>query len=276
MDQERVVAKLIMSPQFRKKFFAAPASGHAEFGLSSEEFGALRRLDQKLIAFLGGGFVIKRFEYLDPAFPRTLALLEDHFDRDVRQRYAAEVPMSADHSAELAAFHTWAHRVVVEPPVRTLLISLADLEHEARTRQMVRRPLQLRRLAETKPVAAGVHTVASFDADIVECEESRARSGRFPIPAPGGPVRLLVWNDEGRACFERLDDLSARLLFACDGTRDCTALVEEFGGWAEAKLQQWLEVGILVHAPTSGAPPAGSLQGQGAAATPSEAPGRPG
>jgi hypothetical protein len=244
LDQERVVAMLIMNAPFRRRFFNADAGAPEEFGLTPAEFAALRRLDEARIAFLHQPFVVKRFEYLDPAFPHTLRILERH-DPRTRAMYAESVVLEKDPAAEVANFHAWARARPVPDPERGLLECVCDLELLARRRPLAERSRGFRRTPGTRPAASGIHAIHDCLLDLPAIFAAWSATGAYPVPPPPGPVRLLVWNEDGRARFERLSPADERLLRACDGTRTLAELERELGAGAIDRIEAWLGEGLL-------------------------------
>ena len=236
-DQQRVVARLMMSAPYRRAFFAAPPDAHAEYGLGPEEFAALKGLDERRIALFNGVFAMKRFDYLVAAFPRTLALLES-LDPQTRARYAEEVPLVDEREVEYANFHRWARARAVPPEAKPRLEALADFERLARSRPLAPRGRPFRLAAETRPRPSGAAVVAAFPLDLPALLDGADADPR--------PTRVLAWNDEGRARAERLDPEREALLLACDGTATLAVLEEKFGPDARACVGRWMESGVLL------------------------------
>lgn len=246
-EQQRVMVQLMMSAPFRRAFFAAPPDAHAQYGLTPDEFQALRRIDERRVAVFNQVYAGKRFDYLNAAFPRTLALLEAR-DPLVRARYAEEVPLVDDARVEFANFHRWARARPVPPEERARLEALCDWERLARTLPLAPRGRPFRLADDVRPLATGCAVPVDLAADVTLLAEGREPGAAAASSASGvapGPARVLVWNDEGKARAERLDPSREALLAACDGKSTLAELVSRFGAEARDPLARWLVAGVL-------------------------------
>jgi len=234
------VARLLTDPAYQARFFAAREEAAAEFGLTREEFAALRTLDRRKLAITTEGFAGKRLEPLNESFPLTLAAMGAH-DPDAARRYLASTPHPANLEMEAASLGSYlAHAEVGPPHVRRYLLDLRDAEWA-----LARAP-RPRGLASYRFVPDALRPRRTPFVPVVDLRGALGSpalaSGPMILPReyPEAPQRALVVRLPGGIATELLTPEREALLAACDGVRTLRDLAAQFGPSAEAAVAAWL------------------------------------
>jgi hypothetical protein len=176
----------------------------------------------------------KRFERVESAYPRTLALL-DRIQPGARGHYLATTPFPRSEAEERAIFRAYVGRGEGRPAhLQRLLEDVADMEAALPTPAM---RLAIAPDARVRATGQGVlHARGPLDEALA--------TGLLDLPDyPDAPRDLLLFREGSALELAPLDAAGRALLDACDGTRawaDLTATPD-----AEARLRRWLQQGVV-------------------------------
>jgi len=241
---QAAIARLLTSREQQAEFFAAPEEAAPRFGLTREEFRALRRIDPRKLGISSEGYAGKRFERVESAFPRTFRAL-DALVPGARGAYLAATRFPANEEEEHATF--LAHVAAGEgwpAPTQRLLRDLADLE--ALLARNPPPPGLARYRMQPDLLRPRVHALLALAtrgplADALDA----APDALAGLAYPDAPSECLVLRQGPEIRLQPLTPALRALLADCSGERTLADLEARHGPTTTPLVEAWLRARLL-------------------------------